>query len=144
MKKDLGKKYFHRHLFCLSKFSIDTFVIDDNDHLTMYINKTEAGESYSAMVSLTYMELDTMLRTSGKKGAETEYLLAEVLASGDEMPAIIDLRAKFKRPVTIDHCTLITQLFCLSMTDDDETEKLMHKGSHDNLYCFVVKDVKLD
>lgn len=110
----------------------------------MCINKPEAGETFSAMISLTYMELDNMLRTIGKKGAVIELLIAEVLSSGEEMPAIIDLRAKYKLEVVINRCTLITQLFCMSMSDDDEMEKLINKGSHDSFYCFVVKDVKID
>jgi hypothetical protein len=144
MKKDLGKKYFHKHLFCLSSFSIESFIIDDNDHLTMCINKSEAGETFSAMISLTYMELDTVLRTLGNKGADIELLIAEALSSDEEMPAIIDLHAKYKHDVIINRCTLITKLFCMSMSDDEETDKLLNKGSHDHFYCFVVKDVKID
>ena len=143
MKKDLGKKYFHKHLFCLTNFTIESFIIDEHDHLTMCINKTEAGENYSAMISLSYLELDTMLNTVGKLGYEIELLIAEALSSQDEMPAIINVDAKFQHHVRIEKCTLVTQLFCMSMKEDDVLNELF-RGSHENFYCFVVKEVKLD
>ena len=145
MLSDLGKKYYNNRSFCLTGFTIDTLVFDHHDHLTMYISKPEGAEICSAMVSLTYAELDKMLMSLGRKGYETELLIAEILSSGEDLPAIVDINAKFEGGLLIDKCTLNTKLFCMSMSDNEtDMQQETKEGSHDKFYCFVVTDVKLN